>query len=168
VPRLTSFGCDPGRRRGHTDLIAGTIVAEYRAGDMSAVTVVVTWNEGGIAHPGWVEPVVGVIELAVAEVAAVVVDEGRMGEVDARVQYPHDDVLASGVVLIPSLGCIDGVEVPVGGLDLGSGFDELRFRQPESLGQFHSDDLVVGHDPVQGGEVAFHEDDIGDPERGEL
>ena len=66
---------------------------------------------------GRVEPVVVVVEGAVAEVAAVLADQRRVVELDAGVDVGDDDALAADAELGPDVVGVDVGDAPLDGVD---------------------------------------------------
>ena len=111
---LAALGRDParaGRDAGVGRERAGAVAADHRAHRVGAMADVVA--RLAAADAGRVPPVVVMGERAVAVVAAVLVDERRVGEVDAGVDAGDDDALAEDA-LRPCLGRADLGDAPLG------------------------------------------------------
>ena len=116
---LAAFGSNPLHMRSHADLVAIPIVAGHCAHRVRPVAVVVAGDERrGPAHVGRVEPAVVVVEIAGAEIASVLVDEGGMIELDTGVDAGDDDTFAAVAERRPHERRPDPIDAPLDPADL--------------------------------------------------
>src|SRR5262249_20636436 len=105
---LAALGGDPLGARGDADLVAGSVVADHRAHGVRTVIVVVARHQRRVAADvRRVEPVVVVVELAVAQVATVFAHQCRVVELDAAVDAGDHDALTAYPEVGPDPGRLD-------------------------------------------------------------
>ena len=136
---LAALGRDPRRARRDADVGCErprAVAADHRAHGVGAVAGVVARLIA--ADAGGVPPVVIVVERAAAEVAAVLVHEGRMVELNSGVDVRHHDATADDAVRPDVIGA-DLLHAPLGlgrehrGLRLDGLHEGIDLLRPHDL-----------------------------------
>ncbi len=93
---------------------AGTIAAKNAAHRVCAVTVVIVGC--GFCFQSGIEPMVVVVKATVALVAGVLLHQGRVIELRARIEIGHQDAFTGDTVFVPDPISTDFGDIPFGGL----------------------------------------------------